>query len=97
MCKLYFSVYQYENNAFYMDQLPDGMHFTACEQTLFYISNRMDSDAAFENAKAEMMESLQTDMESMLNMLGLSAPEAAEQNETLEAGFYGVWVCASEE
>ena len=90
-------IYQYENNAFYMDQLPDGMHFTACEQTLFYISNRMDSDAAFENAKAEMMESLQTDMESMLNMLGLSAPEAAEQNETLEAGFYGVWVCASEE
>ena len=71
-------IYQYENNAFYMNQLPDGMKFTEYEGTLFYTNTQLAYyDNGFENAKEEMMESLQTDMKYMLNVLGVSVPEAA--------------------
>lgn len=68
-------VYQYENNAFYMNQLPDGMEFTKCEETQFYTNTQFAYYDDFENVKEEMMESLQTDMEYMLNEMGIGAPE----------------------
>ncbi len=68
-------VYQYENNAFYMNQLPDGMEFTKCEETQFYTNTQFAYYDDFENIKEEMMESLQTDMEYMLNALGIAVPE----------------------
>ena len=68
-------VYQYENNAFYMNQLPDGMEFTKCEETQFYTNTQFAYYDDFENVKEEMMESLQTDMEYMLNEMGIAAPE----------------------
>lgn len=68
-------VYQYENNAFYMNQLPDGMEFTKCEETQFYTNTQFAYYDDFENVKEEMRESLQTDMVNMLNELGIAVPE----------------------
>lgn len=68
-------VYTYENNAFYMNQLPDGMKFTKCEETQFYTNTQFAYDKGFENVKEEMTESLRTDMEYMLNVLGIAVPE----------------------
>ena len=68
-------VYQYENNAFYMNQLSDGREFTACDETQFYTNTQFDYYEGFENVKEEMMESLRTDMEYMLNELGIAMPE----------------------
>ena len=80
-------VYQYENNAFYMNQLPDGMSFTECKETLFYINTQLAYyDSGFENVKEEMMESLRTDMESMLNVLGIAVPENLS-TQTDQSGF----------
>lgn len=62
-------VYQYENNAFYMNQLPDGMEFTKCEETQFYTNTQFAYYDDFENIKEEMRESLQIDMVNMLNEL----------------------------
>ena len=47
-------VYQYENNAFYMNQLPDGMEFTKCEETQFYTNTQFAYYDDFENIKEEM-------------------------------------------
>lgn len=68
-------VYQYENNAFYMNQLPDGMEFTKCEETQFYTNTQFAYYDDFENIKEEMRESLQIDMVNMLNEMGIAAPE----------------------
>lgn len=68
-------VYQYENNAFYMNQLPDGMEFTKCEETQFYTNTQFAYYDDFENIKEEMRESLQIDMVNMLNELGIAVPE----------------------
>ena len=68
-------VYQYENNAFYMNQLPDGMEFTKCEETQFYTNTQFAYYDDFENIKEEMRESLQIDMVNMLNELGIVVPE----------------------
>ena len=68
-------VYQYENNVFYMNQLPDGMEFTKCEETQFYTSTHFAYYDDFENIKEEMRESLQIDMVNMLNELGIAVPE----------------------
>ena len=69
-------VYQYENNAFYMNQLPDGMEFAGCEETLsFYSNTQFAYYDDFENIKEEMRESLQIDMVNMLNELGIAVPE----------------------
>lgn len=73
-------VYQYENNAFYMNQLPDGMNFTESEETLFYTNTQLAYDKGFENVKEEMMESLRTDMEYMLNVLGIAVPENSPED-----------------
>lgn len=68
-------VYQYENNAFYMNQLPDGVEFTKCEETQFYTNTQFAYYDDFENIKEEMRESLQIDMVNMLNELGIAVPE----------------------
>lgn len=68
-------VYQYENNVFYMNQLPDGMEFTKCEETQFYTNTQFAYYDDFENIKEEMRESLQIDMVNMLNELGIAVPE----------------------
>lgn len=73
-------VYQYENNAFYMNQLPDGMNFTESEETLFYTNTQLAYYKGFENVKEEMMESLRTDMEYMLNVLGIAVPENSSED-----------------
>lgn len=78
-------VYTYENNAFYMNALPDGMEFTEYEETQFYTNTQFAYYDGFENAKEEMMESLRTDMESMLNELGIAVPE----NLSTQAGQSG--------
>ncbi len=75
-------VYTYENNAFYMNQLPDGMKFTKCEETQFYTNTQFAYDKGFENVKEEMTESLRTDMEYMLNVLGI----AVSENLSTQAG-----------
>lgn len=96
-------VYQYENNAFYMNQLPDGMEFTECERTQFYTNTQFAYYDGFENVKEEMIESLQTDMEYMLNELGLAIANNGEtsSNKTISSAvmlsaFTGEWICNSE-
>ncbi len=89
-------VYQYENNAFYMNQLPDGMEFTKCEETRFYTNTQFAYFDGFENVKEEMMESLQIDMVNMLNELGIAVPENSS-TQTNQSGFditsmLGEWV-----
>ena len=73
-------VYQYENNAFYMNQLPDGMEFTKCEETQFYTNTQFAYYDDFENIKEEMRESLQIDMVNMLNELGIAVPENSPED-----------------
>ena len=73
-------VYQYENNAFYMNQLPDGMEFTKCEETQFYTNTQFAYYDDFENIKEEMRESLRTDMVNMLNELGIAVPENSPED-----------------
>ena len=79
-------VYQYENNAFYMNQLPDGMEFTKCEETQFYTNYQFAYDEGFENAVKSMEETLRADMEYMLNVLGIAVPENSS-TQTSESGF----------
>lgn len=86
-------VYRYENNAFYMNQLPDGMEFTKCEETQFYTNTQFAYYDGFENVKEEMMESLQTDMEYMLNELGIGGVEENTSTNAFSAYDYeGDWV-----
>lgn len=73
-------VYQYENNAFYMNQLPDDMEFTKCEETQFYTNTQFAYYDDFENIKEEMRESLQIDMVNMLNELGIAVPENSSED-----------------
>lgn len=79
-------LYQYENNAFYMNQLPDGMEFTKCEGTRFYTNTQFAYYDDFENIKEEMRESLQIDMVNMLNELGIAVPENSS-TQTSQSGF----------
>ncbi|MBB5263418.1 hypothetical protein HNP82_000512 [Catenibacillus scindens] len=65
-------VYQYENNAFYMNQLPDDMEFTEYSSVQFYVCDRVTDYGAQKNL---MKESLQTDMEDILKRLELTVPE----------------------
>ena len=85
-------VYQYENNAFYMNQLPDDMEFTKCEETQFYTNTQFAYYDDFENVKEEMIESLQTDMEYMLNELGIAMPENSSENTFPTYDYEGDWV-----
>ena len=68
-------VYQYENNAFYMNQLPDGKKFAGCNTFSFYFNAQFSGVDAYESQKRTMEESLQGDMEYMLNELGIAMPE----------------------
>ena len=85
-------VYQYENNAFYMNQLPDGMEFTEYSSVQFYVCDRVTDYGAQKNL---MKESLQTDMEYMLNELGITAPEISStqtgQSEFDITSMLGEW------
>ena len=65
-------VYQYENNAFYMNQLPDGKKFAGCNTFSFYFNAQFSGVDAYESQKRTMEESLQGDMEYMLNELGIA-------------------------
>ena len=65
-------VYKYENNAFYMNQLPDDMEFTEYSSVQFYVCDRVTDYGAQKNL---MKESLQTDMEDILKRLELTVPE----------------------
>ena len=73
-------VYQYENNAFYMNQLPDGMEFTKYDETRFYTNYQFAYDEGFENAVKSMEETLRADMEYMLNVLGIAVPENSSED-----------------
>ena len=73
-------LYQYENNAFYMNQLPDGMEFTKCEETQFYTNTQFAYDEGFENAVKSMEKTLRADMEYMLNVLGIAVPENSSED-----------------
>ena len=85
-------VYQYENNAFYMNQLPDGMEFTEYSSVQFYVCDRVTDYGTQKNL---MKESLQTDMEYMLNELGITAPEISStqtgQSEFDITSMLGEW------
>lgn len=86
-------VYQYENNAFYMNQLPDEMEFTKYEETRFYTNTQFAYDDGYENVKEEMKESLRTDMEYMLNELGVGGVEENTSTNAFSAYDYeGDWV-----
>ena len=65
-------VYQYENNAFYMNQLPDDMEFTEYSSVQFYVCDRVTDYGAQKN---QMKGALQADMEDILKRLELSVPE----------------------
>lgn len=85
-------VYTYENNAFYMNVLPDGMEFTEYSSVQFYVCDRVTDYGA---QKSLMKESLQTDMEYMLNELGITAPEISStqtgQSEFDITSMLGEW------
>ncbi len=76
-------VYKYENNDFYMNKLPDGMSFTACNTVGFYFNTNGGDD--YESKKRTAEETLHADMESMLNELGIVVPE----NLSTQAGQSG--------
>lgn len=85
-------VYQYENNAFYMNQLPDDMEFTEYSSVQFYVCDRVTDYGAQKNL---MKESLQTDMEDILKRLELAVPEISStqtgQSEFDITSMLGEW------
>ena len=82
-------VYQYENNAFYMNQLPDGMEFTEYSSVQFYVCDRVTDYGA---QKKLMKESLQTDMEDILKRLELAVPENSLEDTVSAYDYEGDWV-----
>ena len=82
-------VYQYENNAFYMNQLPDGMEFTEYNSVQFYVCDRVTDYGAQKNL---MKESLQTDMEDILKRLELAVPENSLEDTVSAYDYEGDWV-----
>lgn len=85
-------VYQYENNAFYMNQLPDDMEFTEYSSVQFYVCDRVTDYGAQKNL---MKESLQADMEDILKRLELAVPENSsthtDQSEFDVTSMLGEW------
>lgn len=85
-------VYQYENNAFYMNQLPDDMEFTEYSSVQSYVCDRVTDYGAQKNL---MKESLQTDMEDILKRLELAVPENSsthtDQSEFDVTSMLGEW------
>ena len=82
-------VYQYENNAFYMNQLPDDMEFTEYSSVQFYVCDRVTDYGA---QKKLMKESLQTDMEDILKRLELAVPENSLEDTVSAYDYEGDWV-----
>ncbi len=82
-------VYQYENNAFYMNQLPDGMEFTEYSSVQFYVCDRVTDYGAQKNL---MKESLQTEMEDILKRLELAVPENSLEDTVSAYDYEGDWV-----
>ena len=85
-------VYQYENNAFYMNVLPDGMEFTEYSSVQFYVCDRVTDYGAQKNL---MKGALQTDMEDILKRLELAVPENSsthtDQSEFDVTSMLGEW------
>lgn len=79
-------LYQYENNAFYMNQLPDGMEFTKYDETRFYTNTQLAYDEGFENAVKSMEETLRADMANILEQLGIATTEIPS-TQTSQSGF----------
>lgn len=82
-------IYQYEDKDFcmnnYIVQVPDGMEFMEYENVIFYVDNLWDD---FEGDKNTMKETLQTEMEDALNILGITLPE----NSSTAYDYEGDWV-----
>ena len=89
-------VYQYENNAFYMNQLPDGKKFAGCNTFSFYFNAQFSGVDAYESQKRTMEESLQGDMEYMLNELGIAMPENSSGNTFSAYDYEGNWTWQQE-
>lgn len=90
-------VYQYENNAFYMNQLPDGKKFAGCNTFSFYFNAQFSGVDAYESQKRTMEESLQGDMEYMLNELGIAMPENSSGNTFSAYDYEGNWTWQQED
>lgn len=82
-------IFQYENNAFYMNQLPDGMEFTDYDNILFGVDSLRDD---FEGDKNAMKETLQADMADTLNKLGITVPENSQEDAISTYDYEGDWV-----
>ena len=82
-------IYQYENNAFYMNQLPDGMEFTDYDNIPFGVDSLRDD---FEGDKNAMKETLQADMADTLNKLGITMPENSQEDAISTYDYEGDWV-----
>ena len=85
-------VYQYENNAFYLNQLPDDMEFTEYSSVQFYVCDRVTDYGAQKNL---MKGALQADMEDILKRLELAVPENSsthtDQSEFDVTSMLGEW------
>ena len=90
-------VYQYENNAFYMNQLPDGKKFAGCNTFSFYFNAQFSGVDAYESQKRTMEESLQGDMKYMLNELGIAMPENSSGNTFSAYDYEGNWTWQQED
>ena len=76
-------VYQYENNAFYMNQLPDDMEFTEYSSVQFYVCDRVTDYGAQKNLiTAPEISSTQTGQSEfdITSMLGEWTLEVAQPN-----------------
>ena len=85
-------VYQYENNAFYLNQIPDDMEFTEYSSVQFYVCDRVTDYGAQKNL---MKGALQADMEDILKRLELAVPENSsthtDQSEFDVTSMLGEW------
>lgn len=86
-------IFQYENNAFYMNQLPDGMEFTDYDNILFGVDSLRDD---FEGDKNAMKETLQADMADTLNKLGITVPENSQEDAISAYDYEGDWAWKQE-
>ena len=69
----------------YVIKLPDGMEFMDYDEIPFYVDNLRDD---FEGDKNAMKETLQAEMEDILNVLGVALPE----NSSTAYDYEGDWI-----
>lgn len=84
-------IYQYENNDFYSNQLPDGMEFTPYSTTEFYFNSQHSGADEYESYKKAVEETLLEDMRNKLNILGIAMPEAPPENVYAIYEYEGNW------